>query len=71
MSDMLKRLTKKIAPVAGRSCDKGLAASRRFVANDDYLFITHRRKQEFKNHAKLIIFKPIHRLKISQWISIG
>jgi hypothetical protein len=71
MSDMLKKLTKKIAPVAGRSCDIGLATSRRSVANGGYLFITHQRKQEFKNNAKLIIFKPIPELTISHRISIG
>jgi NADP-dependent 3-hydroxy acid dehydrogenase YdfG len=43
---MLQKLTKKIAPIVGRSCDNGIATSKRFVANGGYLFIAHRRKQE-------------------------
>lgn len=47
---MFKKLTKKITPVTGRSCDIGLATSKRFVAKGGYVFITHRHKQEL-NHA--------------------
>jgi NAD(P)-dependent dehydrogenase (short-subunit alcohol dehydrogenase family) len=46
MSDMSKKLTKKLAPAAGRSCDIGLGTSKRFLAKGDPAFITRRRKQE-------------------------
>lgn len=56
MSDMSKKLTKKTAQAAGRSCDVGLATSKHFVAKGGYAFITHRRKQEL-NHATYRIYQ--------------
>lgn len=53
---MSRKLTKKVAPAAGRSCDIGLANSKRFLAKDDDAFITHRRKQEL-NHAAYHIYQ--------------
>lgn len=53
---MSRKLTKKVAPAAGRSCDIGLANSKRFLAKDDDAFITHRRKQEL-SHAAYHIYQ--------------
>ena len=54
MNGMSKKLSKKTAPVVGRSCDIDLATSKRFVADGGYVFRTHRRKQELSRASRPI-----------------